>query len=60
MVSGYTPWTARRVMVRNIAPFVGRFIPLIVEIILAADVLTNNISRLYATTIPLLGAMMLW
>lgn len=28
-LGGYTPWTARRVMVRNIAPFVGRFIPLI-------------------------------
>ncbi|EGB8029725.1 hypothetical protein H8I28_004113, partial [Salmonella enterica] len=37
-LGGYTPWTARRVMVRNIAPFVGRFIPLIGEIILAADV----------------------
>lgn len=37
-LGGYTPWTARRVMVRNIAPFVGRSIPLIGEIILAADV----------------------
>lgn len=37
-LGGYTPWTARRVMVHNIAPFVGRSIPLIGEIILAADV----------------------
>ncbi|EAY5048296.1 hypothetical protein GEM56_14855 [Salmonella enterica] len=37
-LGGYTPWTARRVMVRNIASFVGRSIPLIGEIILAADV----------------------
>ncbi|EBY2428111.1 hypothetical protein HZE20_004467 [Salmonella enterica subsp. enterica serovar Typhimurium] len=37
-LGGYTPWTARRVMVRNIAPFVGRSIPLIGEIILATDV----------------------
>ncbi len=37
-LGGYTPWTARRVMVRNIAPFVGRSIPLIGIIILASDV----------------------
>lgn len=37
-LGGYTPWTARRVMVRNIAPFVGRTIPLIGVIILASDV----------------------
>lgn len=37
-VGGYTPWTARRVMVRNIAPFVGRSIPLIGVIVLASDV----------------------
>lgn len=37
-LGGYTPWTTRRVMVRNIAPFVGRSIPLIGIIILAADV----------------------
>ncbi|MDU5780599.1 MAG: hypothetical protein E6Z83_07300 [Pantoea sp.] len=37
-LGGYTPWTARRVMVRNIAPFVGRSIPLIGVIILASDV----------------------
>ncbi|QLK40592.1 hypothetical protein EY920_18735 [Citrobacter braakii] len=37
-LGGYTPWTARRVMVRNIAPFVGRSIPLIGQIILASDV----------------------
>ena len=35
---GYTPWTARRVMVRNLAPFVGRSIPLFGIIILASDV----------------------
>lgn len=37
-LGGYTPWTARRVMVRNIAPFVGRSIPVIGQIILASDV----------------------
>ncbi|MRS91212.1 hypothetical protein GJV04_14405 [Enterobacteriaceae bacterium RIT714] len=37
-LGGYTPWTARRVMVRNIAPFVGRTIPLIGVIILASDI----------------------
>lgn len=37
-LGGYTPWTARRVMVRNIASFVGRSIPLIGQIILASDV----------------------
>ncbi|PRD15376.1 STM2901 family protein [Pantoea coffeiphila] len=37
-LGGYTPWTARRVMVRNIAPFVGRSIPLLGIIILAADI----------------------
>ncbi|AHG22279.1 membrane protein [Chania multitudinisentens RB-25] len=37
-LDGYTPWTARRVMVRNIAPFVGRSIPLLGVIILASDV----------------------
>lgn len=26
-LGGYTPWTARKAMVRNIAPFVGRSIP---------------------------------
>lgn len=35
---GYTPWTARRVMVRNITPFIGRTIPLLGIIILSADV----------------------
>lgn len=38
-LGGYTPWTARRVMVRNIAPFVGRSIPLLGIIIIAADIL---------------------
>jgi hypothetical protein len=37
-LGGYTPWTTRRVMVRNIAPFVGRTIPLLGIIVLAADV----------------------
>lgn len=37
-LGGYTPWTARRVMVRNLAPFVGRSIPLFGIIILASDV----------------------
>lgn len=37
-LGGYTPWTAKRVMVRNIGTFVGRSIPLIGIIILAADV----------------------
>jgi len=37
-LGGYTPWTANRVMVRNIAPFVGRSIPGIGMIILASDV----------------------
>lgn len=37
-LGGYTPWTARRVMVHNIAPFVGRSIPLFGVIILASDV----------------------
>lgn len=37
-IGGYTPWTARRIMVRNIAPFVGRSIPLLGIIILASDV----------------------
>ncbi|EOY5382377.1 STM2901 family protein [Cronobacter dublinensis] len=37
-LGGYTPWTARRVMVRNIAPFIGRTIPLLGVIILSADV----------------------
>ncbi|MBT0723293.1 hypothetical protein HH682_02305 [Rosenbergiella sp. S61] len=36
-LGGYSPWTARRVMVRNIAPFVGRSIPLLGVIILASD-----------------------
>ncbi|MRT02996.1 STM2901 family protein [Ewingella americana] len=36
-LGGYTPWTSRRVMVRNVAPFVGRTIPLIGVIILASD-----------------------
>lgn len=38
-LGGYTPWTARRVMVHNIAPFVGRSIPLLGVVILSADVL---------------------
>lgn len=37
-LGGYTAWTARIVMVRNIAPFVGRSIPLFGVIILASDV----------------------
>lgn len=37
-LGGYTPWTARRVMVHNIGSFVGRSIPLVGMIILAADV----------------------
>ncbi|WP_241575183.1 STM2901 family protein [Rosenbergiella nectarea] len=37
-LGGYTPWTARRVMVHNIAPFVGRSIPLLGVIILASDI----------------------
>ena len=37
-LGGYTPWTARRIMVRNIAPFVGRSIPLFGMIILTSDV----------------------
>lgn len=37
-LGGYTPWTARRIMVRNIAPFVGRSIPLSGMIILSSDV----------------------
>lgn len=37
-LGGYTPWTARRVMVRNIAPFVGRSIPVIGIVMLASDV----------------------
>ncbi|SUP81918.1 membrane protein [Yersinia pseudotuberculosis] len=37
-LGGYTPWTARKAMVRNIAPFVGRSIPLLGLIIIAADV----------------------
>ncbi|AXF77905.1 hypothetical protein LU604_24380 [Erwinia tracheiphila] len=37
-LGGYTPWTARKVMVRNIAPFVGRSVPLLGVIILAADI----------------------
>ncbi|MET3701439.1 STM2901 family protein [Citrobacter sp. UYEF32] len=37
-LGGYTPWTARKQMVRNIAPFVGRTIPLIGVVILSVDV----------------------
>ncbi|KMV73041.1 STM2901 family protein [Rosenbergiella epipactidis] len=37
-LGGYTPWTVRRVMVRNIASFVGRSIPLLGVMILASDV----------------------
>lgn len=37
-LGGYTPWTVRKQMVRNIAPFVGRTIPLIGVLILANDV----------------------
>ncbi|HHH0268217.1 STM2901 family protein [Yersinia enterocolitica] len=37
-LGGYTPLTAKRVMVRNLAPFVGRSIPLLGIIIIAADV----------------------
>ena len=53
-LGGYTPWTARRIMVRNIASFVGRSIPLFGVIILASDVTQitwrtlrdyNNIAR---------------
>ncbi|WP_312074367.1 STM2901 family protein [Atlantibacter sp.] len=39
-LGGYTPWTAKCIMVRNIAPFAGRSIPLIGELILATDVST--------------------
>ncbi|KAB0884585.1 hypothetical protein FZI19_04750 [Cronobacter muytjensii] len=38
MAMWLTPWTARRVMVRNIAPFIGRTIPMPGVIILSADV----------------------
>ncbi|NUU65106.1 hypothetical protein HQN64_03180 [Enterobacteriaceae bacterium BIT-l23] len=38
-IGGYTPWTARRVMVRNIGTFVGRTIPLVGVVILSADVI---------------------
>lgn len=37
-VGGYTPWTARKVYVRNISAFVGRSVPLLGIIILAADI----------------------
>ncbi|AHK21012.1 putative membrane protein [Yersinia pseudotuberculosis IP 32953] len=37
-IGGYTPWTAKRRMVSNIGTFVGRSIPLLGLIIIAADV----------------------
>lgn len=37
-IGGYTPWTAKRKMVRKVSTFVGRTIPLIGEVILIADV----------------------
>lgn len=37
-IGGYTPWTARRVMVRNIGTFVGRTIPLLGILVLASDI----------------------
>lgn len=45
-LGGYTPWTARRVMVRNIGTFVGRTIPL-----LGVLVLTNDVSQIVYCTI---------
>jgi hypothetical protein len=38
-LGGYTPWTVRRTMVRNIAPFIGRSIPLLGVVLLSSDVL---------------------
>ncbi|QKN83443.1 STM2901 family protein [Scandinavium goeteborgense] len=37
-IGGYTPWTVERRMVRKVSSFVARTIPLIGEVILAADV----------------------
>lgn len=37
-IGGYTPWTVKRRMVRKIGTWVGRTIPVVGEIILAADV----------------------
>jgi hypothetical protein len=37
-LGGYTPWTARKIYVRNIGTFVGRTVPLLGVIILAADI----------------------
>lgn len=37
-IGGYTPWTVRRKMVRNISTWVGRTIPLLGEILIAKDV----------------------
>lgn len=37
-VGGYTPWTARKIYVRNISAFVGRSVPLLGIIILAVDI----------------------
>ncbi len=50
-LGGYTPWTVHRIMVRNLAPFVGRSIPLFGMIILASDVtqITYRTVRNYNT-----------
>ncbi|MDX6038694.1 hypothetical protein SIL11_04050 [Scandinavium sp. V105_1] len=37
-IGGYTPWTVERRMVRKVSTFVARTIPLIGEVVLAADV----------------------
>lgn len=37
-LGGYTPWTARKIYVRNIGTFVGRTVPLLGVIILAVDI----------------------
>ena len=52
-VGGYTPWTANKVMVRNIAPFVGRSIPLLGVVILGADLsaITYRTIRDYNTIV---------
>ncbi|WP_145499690.1 STM2901 family protein [Yersinia bercovieri] len=50
-IGGYTPWTAKRRMVSNIGTFVGRSIPLVGIIIMAADVseITYRTMRDYNT-----------
>jgi len=59
-LGGYTPLTARRVMVRNIAPFIGRSIPVFGVIILASDVTQITYRTLRDYNIIARGGDKLW